>query len=156
MEFLKKKGKTIYLHVKYRLQYKKRGKCDPFIQTLFTPVEIINTKKADNFTWTTYKEGFYKICCIFNAILHNGCSYHMYAVASTKLISHKLFLSSFSVSLDDFVTDILWCFTCHAKCVFCCEIMECKSLASPRWSVSQSYCLEQNTQLFFSINEQNF
>lgn len=45
MEFLKKKGKTIYLHVKYRLQYKKRGKCDPFIQTLFTPVEIINTKK---------------------------------------------------------------------------------------------------------------
>ena len=114
MEFLKKKGKTIYLHVKYRLQYKKRGKCDPFIQTLFTPVEIINTKKADNFTWTTYKEGFYKICCIFNAILHNGCSYHMYA------------------SFDDFVTDILWCFTCHAKCVFCCEIMECKSLASPR------------------------
>lgn len=45
MEFLKKKGKIIHLRAKCRLQDKKQGKRDPFIQTLFTPVEIITTKK---------------------------------------------------------------------------------------------------------------
>lgn len=62
----------------------------------------------------------------------------LHIVVSTKLISHEPLLFSFPVSLCDFVTDILWCFTCHAECVFCCEIMERESLACPNERGDQS------------------
>lgn len=97
--------------------------------------------KADYFTWVVYKGGgvsriwFCRICCIFSIVILYDC--WLYIVASTKLISHELFLFSFPVSLDDFVTDIL-CFTCHAECVFCCEIMEHESLACPSERGDQS------------------
>lgn len=95
--------------------------------SLFTLGEIIATEKLIRSPGLFIKrrDSFVKCVVFFKTdILHNCCGFQLMLWSVPQLIPPDLYFSSFPVYLAGFVTDILWCSTCHVRCVFCWETVE--------------------------------